>query len=69
MEKKEEIIVLCKERKDFPGGLEYFCKFCNKTHRFGRGEGDRQSHCSNQNSPHFGENIILKKDGGFNENN
>jgi len=41
---------------------EFFCKYCNKEHRHGFGEGHRSAHCSNQNSPYNKTGYIIKYD-------
>ena len=55
-------IIVCDLRKNFFGGLQFYCKACKKIHYHGRGEGHRQSHCIVDTSPYLesGYYLILR---------
>ena len=63
--KKIVPIIECYERTDIflEGSMEFYCIFCKKTHRHGKGNGHRIAHCSNIKSPFIetGYIINLKK--------
>jgi hypothetical protein len=44
-------LIKCLPREDFDGGLKFWCPFCRKWHRHGRGDGHRSAHCTASNSP------------------
>lgn len=56
---KERPVVKCLPRRDFAGGLEFWCPFCKKWHIHGRGEGHRVAHCE-PSSPYYEHGYILK---------
>ncbi|KFL77121.1 hypothetical protein FO497_11980 [Bacillus cereus ATCC 10876] len=60
METKKAPIVLAIER-DAAGNLSTWCEACECFHNHGTGEGHRQSHCSNEDSPYIYTGYILKK--------
>jgi hypothetical protein len=56
----DKIIIECLEEN---GLWVFFCPYCKKKHRHGRGEGMRMSHCFKDKSPNFGKDyyLILRK--------
>ncbi len=44
-------IIQAEWRKDFLGGLKFYCEFCKIIHHHGRGAGHRVAHCHNSKSP------------------
>ncbi|MBT4110750.1 hypothetical protein HOE37_02765 [Candidatus Woesearchaeota archaeon] len=55
----------CVKRKDFLGGLQFFCPFCKALHKHGMGEGHRIAHCFDQRSPYTRTGYILKLKNGM----
>lgn len=47
--------------KHFPGGNEFFCVFCNMFHLHGKGDGFREAHCINENSPFNISGYFIKR--------
>ncbi len=41
-------VILCHERQNFPGGMEFFCPYCSRLHLHGRGDGHRVAHCDDR---------------------
>ena len=57
---RERPVVKCLPRRDFIGGLEFWCPFCKKWHLHGRADGHRCAHCDNMMSPFYNSGYILK---------
>jgi len=55
-------IIKCEPRKDFEGGMEFYCPFCRDYHRHGRGEGHRGAHCTSEQSPFKATGYIITLD-------
>ena len=47
-------------RKDGKG-LKVFCRYCNRWHAHGNGEGHRLAHCA-KNTPYTKTGYVLRKD-------
>ena len=47
-------------RPDFKGGYMFWCPFCQRWHRHGRGEGHRAAHCTSPESPFNETGYVLK---------
>ncbi|EEL38300.1 hypothetical protein bcere0020_43510 [Bacillus cereus Rock3-29] len=52
--------VLAIER-DEKGNLSTWCQYCRKFHHHGTGEGHRDAHCIEEDSPYIRTGYILKK--------
>lgn len=57
---KKVPIVLAIER-DEKGNLSTWCQYCRKFHHHGIGEGHRDAHCFEEDSPYIRTGYILKK--------
>jgi hypothetical protein len=52
--------VLAIER-DEKGNLSTWCQYCRKFHHHGTGEGHRDAHCFEEDSPYIRTGYVLKK--------
>lgn len=52
-------VILCRERKSFYQGLEFYCEYCKRIHKHGRGAGFRSSHCIKPASPFLTTGYII----------
>jgi len=53
-------VIKCLPRPDFQGGMMFWCPFCRKYHRHGRGDGHRAAHCTNPDSPYNETGYIIR---------
>ena len=53
-------IIIGELRDDLLGGIKFRCKYCKKYHFHGIGEGVRNAHCKDYNSPYYKTNYFLK---------
>lgn len=60
MATKKAPIVLAIER-DAAGNLSTWCQYCSKFHHHGKGEGHRDAHCFEEDSPYIRTGYVLKK--------
>ncbi|SEF46611.1 hypothetical protein SAMN04487919_101274 [Bacillus sp. ok061] len=60
MTSKKTPIVLAIER-DEKGNLSTWCQYCRKFHHHGTGEGHRDAHCFEEDSPYIRTGYVLKK--------